>query len=203
MKRIAILSGLIGPILFTVVLTTLTFVQFDFLRGLGWDPLYDATLDWPSGNSLGPYGIWMTLTFILTGLMMAVFALHLRSDLPPVPVSTVGSILMVLAGEAMTGLAFTTDPTYRTTPLTWHGFLHDAFFVVLGLTFASAMIALGRAFRLDPRWRGLSIYTWATVALAFPAFFLKGAAFYVFLFAILTWCEVIAIRLAQHTWRRQ
>lgn len=199
MKRLALLSGLIGPVLFAVMLTALTLLQFDFLRGLGWDPLRDPTFDWPSGNALGPYGIWMTLTFLLAGLMMALFALGLRADLPPAPVSTAGSVLLALAGLALMGLAFTTDPTIRSTPATWHGRLHDASFVVLGLTLLPAMLVLGWAFRLDPRWREVSTYTWATVALAFPTFWLKGAFFYIFLLAVLTWSEVVALRFGAHT----
>ena len=194
MKRFALLCGPVGPFLFAGMLTALTLLQFDFLRGLGWDPLRAPTFDWPSGNALGPYGIWMTATFLLCGMMMTLFALRLRADLPPVPVSTVGSALLALAGLALMGLAFTTDPTLRFTPATWHGRLHDASFVLLGLTLLPAMLTLGRAFQLDPRWRSLSAYTWLTVALAIPTFVLKGAAFYIFLLAVLTWSEVLAIR---------
>jgi hypothetical protein len=61
------------------------------------------------------------------------------------------------------------------------------------------MILFGFAFRNDDFWKGLSIYTWVTVALAFPAFWLKGAAFYVFMLAILSWSEVVAIRLYSTT----
>ena len=58
MKRIF----LIGPLLFALVVVTLTLLQYDFLRGLGWDPINAPTFDWPSGLALGPYGIVMTLT---------------------------------------------------------------------------------------------------------------------------------------------
>ena len=102
---------------------------------------------------------------------------------------------MSLAGIFLAGLAFTTDPTIRSTPATWHGRLHDLSFVMLGLTLMPSMLLLGFAFRADAHWRGLSSYTWLTVALAGPAFALKGAAFYVFLLAVLVWSEVAAIRL--------
>lgn len=195
MRRLALLCGLIGPVLFAGMLTSLTLLQFDFLRGLGWDPLRAPTFDWPSGNALGPYGIWMTATFLLCGMMMALFALRLRMDLPPVPVSTVGSALLALAGLALMGLAFTTDPTLRSTPATWHGRLHDASFILLGLTLLPAMLVLGRAFQIDPRWKGISTYTWLTVAFAIPTFVLKGSVFYIFLLAVLAWSEGVALRL--------
>jgi hypothetical protein len=58
-----------------------------------------------------------------------------------------------------------------------------------------AMILLGFAFRQDAHWGTLSPYTWITAALALPAFWLKGAAFYIFILAVLVWGEVIALRL--------
>lgn len=237
MKRLGLLSGLIGPVLFLVMVTALTILKFDFLLGLGWHPLRAPTFDWPSGLALGPYGALMTATFLLCGAMMSLFALRLRaclnvgaavqlphvrrtlvlSTFAPLSVNSakdlvrrtyftsarIGSTLLALAGLALMGLAFTTDPTgvfpalRGSTPATWHGRLHDASFVLLGLTLLPAMLFLGRAFRSDPRWRGLAIYTWATAAFVIPAFILKGPAFYVFLAAVLLWSETLAWRLNQ------
>ncbi|HKG54364.1 MAG TPA: hypothetical protein VKB04_08875, partial [Anaerolineales bacterium] len=103
--------------------------------------------------------------------------------------------LLMLAGFAMMGLIFTTDPTIRSYPKTWHGFLHDGFFAVLGVMLMSGMLLLGRVFQRNEEWKNLSIYTWGTLALVIPTFWLKGMAFYVFLAAILIWSEVIAFRL--------
>lgn len=191
MKRIILL----GPILFAVVLATLTFVEYDFLLSLGWHPINDPTFDWPSGLALGRYGWIMTATFIVSGLIMILFAIRLFLDLKRSRASQVGSTLMAFAGLFLAALAFTTDPTIRDYPSTWHGRLHDLSFVLLGLTLFPAMIVLGFAFRADERWKNLAIYTWATLALAGPAFFIKGAAFYVFLFAILLWNAIAAFRL--------
>jgi len=193
MKRILLL----GPALFAAVTTVLTFVQYDFLRGLGWHPLNDPTLDWPSGIALGPYGIIMTLTFIISGGLMAMLGLRLRADLKPGAATTIGSALMVAAGVAMALLAFPTDPTHRTYPLTWHGFLHDMFFVVMGLSLMPGMLVLASSFRVTPGWENFAIYTWGTAGLALPTFFLKGAFFYVFLFSILLWTELIAWKLVR------
>lgn len=186
---------LIGPLLFAAVVITLTVVQYDFLRGLGWDPIKDPTYDWPSGLALGPYGWIMTLTFIISGLLISLLGYQLKADLKSNQDSKIGTTLLFCAGLAMASLAFETDPTRRTTPMTWHGILHDLSFVVLGLTMMPSMIYLGKAFRENLRWRSLVIYTWGTAALALPTFFLKGPFFYIFLLAILIWIEVIAIRL--------
>ena len=82
MKKAAVLGGLIGPILFAFVVTTLTILKYDFLLTLGWHPLKAPTFDWPSGLALGKYGWIMTLTFITSGLMMTIFASGLRFSLP-------------------------------------------------------------------------------------------------------------------------
>ncbi len=128
---------------------------------------------------------------------MTLLAYRLFLDLQPAFTSRLGSTLFAFAGVALAMLAFTTDPTIRETPSTWHGRLHDLSFVLLGLTLFPAMIILGFAFRIDDKWKSLSLYTWLTLCLAAPAFALKGAAFYVFLFAILVWNEALAIRLNQ------
>lgn len=186
---------LLGPILFALVLVTLTIIQYDFLRGLGWHPINDPTFDWPSGLALGPYGIVMTATFIISGLLIALLALRLKADLKPAATSQAGSVLLVLSGLALASLAFTTDPTIRSTPATWHGRLHDLSFVLLGLTLFPSMIVLGFVFQQNGSWKKFSLYTWLTVACAIPAFILKGAAFYVFLLAILFWIETLAWKL--------
>ncbi|NOH01138.1 MAG: DUF998 domain-containing protein [Chloroflexi bacterium] len=186
---------LLGPVWFAAVLLTLTVVEYDFLLSLGWHPINDPTFDWPSGLALGRYGWVMTATFIASGLIMSLFGVRLHLDLKPAPASKVGSTLMVLAGLFLAALAFPTDPTLRDYPATWHGRLHDLSFVLLGLTLFPAMIVLGFAFWNDARWKNLAAYTWLTLALAAPAFFLKGAAFYGFLFAVLLWNEIAAIRL--------
>lgn len=188
---------LIGPVLFAAVLATLTIVKYDFLLSLGWHPINDPTFDWPSGLALGPYGWIMTATFIFTGLIMTLFARRLFLDLKLTRASKLGTTLMAFAGLFLAALAFTTDPTIRDTPATWHGRLHDLSFVLLGLTLFPAMIVLGFAFRADEHWKNLAVYTWGTIAMAGPAFFIKGAAFYIFLLAILVWNEIAALRLNQ------
>ena len=195
MTKLAARAGMVGPVLFGFVLTALTILRYDFLRSLGWHPLAAPTFDWPSGLALGDHGWIMTATFIVSGLMLTFFASGLRLSLPPSRLTFISTFAFSLAGLALTGLAFTTDPTIRITPATWHGRLHDLSFVLLGLTLTTAMILLGFAFRSDSYWRGLTSYTWLTVALTGPTFALKGAAFYIFLLAVLVCCEVVALRL--------
>jgi hypothetical protein len=195
MIKLAARAGMIGPLLFGGVVTTLTILKYDFLLSLGWHPIDAPTFDWPSGLALGAYGWVMTATFIISGLMLTFFASGLRLSLPPSRLTLIASFALSLAGLALAGLAFTTDPTIRSTPATWHGRLHDLSFVLLGVTLMPSMILLGFAFRHSVQWRSLSSYSWLTAFLAVPTFSLKGAAFYIFLLIVLIWMEVLAMRL--------
>lgn len=188
--NLASLAGILGPILFAVVVTGLTIAQNDFMRTLGWNPT-GPVIDWPSGLALGPYGWLMTITFFICGAMMAFFAYGLKLELRDKFATT----LLMLAGFAMMALIFTSDPTIGRTQYTWHGFLHDAFFAVLGITLMPGMLLLGRVFQKHEQWKNLSMYTWITLALIVPTFWLKGVAFYVFLLAILTWSVIVAVKL--------
>jgi len=188
--RLAALAGLIGPVLFAAVVTGLTIVEADFMRSIGWNPL-GPVIDWPSGLARGPYGWLMTITFFVCGVLMAFFAYGLKLALN----DKLATTLLMIAGFAMLGLIFTTDQTLSSAPRTWHGLLHDSFFAFLGFTLMPGMLLLGRVFQRHAHWKNLSVYTWATLALIIPTFWLKGVAFYVFLLAILTWSVVIAFRL--------
>src|SRR5919205_604677 len=101
--NLAVLAGVIGPLLFAVIVTGLTIAEADFMRSIGWDPL-GTVLDWPSGLALGPYGWLMTMTFFICGGLMAFFAYGLKLELQEKFATT----LLMLAGFAMMGLIFTT-----------------------------------------------------------------------------------------------
>lgn len=193
----AVIAGSVGPLLLGGVITLLTIGQRDFMTSIGWR--LEAPLDWPSGLALGPYGWVMTGTFLLCGLLIIVFASGLRLRLPRGRLTELCTWLLIAAGLGMIGLVSPTDKTLDKEllgmPATWHGRLHDSSFVMIGVTLMPAMIALGYVFLKDQRWKNLAVYTWVTVALAIPTFWMKGFAFYIFLLAILVWCEVIAFRL--------
>src|ERR1043165_3314921 len=188
--KLAALAGIIAPVVFAVLVTGLTFGEAKFMRSIGWQP-FGNVLDWPSGLAMGPYGWLMTINFFVCGALMAFFAYGLKLALQ----DTWATTFLMLAGFAMMGLIFTTDPTIRSYPKTWHGILHDSFFAVLGIMLMAGMLLLGRVFQKHEYWKNLSIYTWATLILVVPTFWLKGISFYIFLAAILIWSEVVAFRL--------
>ena len=64
--KFAALAGIIGPAIFAVLVTGLTFAEADFMRSIGWNP-FGNVLDWPSGLAMGPYGWLMTINFFIVG----------------------------------------------------------------------------------------------------------------------------------------
>jgi hypothetical protein len=139
----------------------------------------------------------MIAAFLVNGLLMMIFGRGLGQAVPHTKAGNAAARLMVLAGGAMMGLAFPTDPTIRDTAATWHGRLHDLAFVLLGLNLFLSMILFGWAFRASPGWRGWNWFTWLTVLMAVPAFAIKGIAFYIFLAAVLVWTMAVAVHLCR------
>lgn len=193
--RAAAVAGTVGPLVFGLTVAGLSVVDYDFMRGLGWHPITAPTFDWPSGLALGPHGGLMTMAFIVGGVGLALLGLGMGRAVRAGRIGGAASGLLILAGIAMASLASPTDPTLTTRVATVTGRIHDLAYVALGLTLFPAVLLYGFAFRRDPAWRPLAIWTWLTLALAAPAFALKGPAFYVFLAAMLVWVEALAARL--------
>ncbi len=128
--RTAAWAGMVGPMLLGGTITTLTIVHRDFLRSLGWHPINAPTTDWPSGLALGPYGAAMTGTFIVSGGLLALFALGLHQAIDRAEDRT-GPVLLVVAGGATMLLAFRTDPSIGSTGRTVVGLIHDVAFGIL------------------------------------------------------------------------
>jgi hypothetical protein len=189
--RFVALTGIIGPVLFGALLVILTILEYDFMRSLRWQPL--NPIDWPSGLALGPYGAWMTAGFAGAGLALMLFALGLRQLFS----KSVAPPLFFISGAAMLLLIFPTDPTYSSLPKTLHSLIHDAGYVLLGISFVPGMIVLARQLRQFPEWKAHAHVTWLAVALIIPTFILKGVALYIFLLTILTWYGLTSLRILQ------
>ena len=185
--RLAALAGTIGPVWLGGTILVLTVVQYDFMRNLRWHPLYAPQIDWPSGLALGPYGLFMTGAFVFSGLCLFVFALGMRRFLGKGRNSTISVGLLCGASLGLLLLAFPTDPTFRSTPATWSGHIHDGAFALLGICLLPAFLVLASQFRHLAAWRGAA-YGAVVVALTLvPAFIFKGVFFYIFLAAALGW----------------
>ena len=185
--RSAAVAGMVGPVLFAGVLLALTAAEYDFMLGIGWRPLEDPAGAWPSGLALGPYGWAQVVNFVVSGLLLAIFALGLWRRTSGGHRSRAGPALLLLAGVAMALMGFETDPIHRTGPRTLHGLIHDAAFVLFVFSLVPALFLLWASFRGNPLWRGHARYTLVTATLAALALLLPGVAYYLFVAVVLAW----------------
>lgn len=192
--RRAAICGMIGPAIFAGSLLALTAAQYDFMIGIGWRPLTDPAGAWPSGLALGPYGALQNASFIVSGVLLIIFAVGLHRGLGQG--SKFGPALLGISGAAIALLAFETDPIDRTGPRSPHGLVHDASFVVFAAALLLALLFLWRRMGKEPRWRGHARYTLATALLAVVCLLASGVAYYLFIGAILVWLEVTAVKLS-------
>ena len=195
--KIAALAGMVGPILFGSVLLTLTALEYDFMLGIGWHPITDPADAWPSALALGPYGSLQVANFVVSGILLMLFAPGLHLGITKQRASRTGPGLLFAAGMAMALMGFETDPIQRVGPRTLHGLIHDVAFVLFIVALLGAVLSLWRRFKTDPRWRGHARYTLAIGVLAIMFLLLPGVAYYLFILTLLAWIEVTAIRL-QH-----
>ena len=191
--RGAAIAGIVGPALFALVVIALTAIQYDFMLGIGWQPVADPAGAWPSGLALGPYGWAQSLNFAVSGLLLIVFALGLHRGVAGSP--RIGPALLFLSGVAMTLMTFETDPIIRSGPRTLHGWIHDLAFVLFVVSLVPSFFFLWRRMERDPLWRSYGRYTLITGLLATPLLLLPGPTYYLSFALILTWLEVLALRL--------
>ena len=194
--RWAALAGVVGPPLFGAVIALATLLQYDFLRGLGWHPIDASPVPYPSALALGPYGWLQVANFVLFGLLLLVFAVGLHRGVGGGRGSKIGPVLLATAGVGLMLCGFKTEPDLSALPQTAHGWLHlIGFFIMAGGLLGSAF-ALWRRLRQDDGWRGYGGYSLATGLLAIVSLTVPGqASTYLLLAVMLTWVEVLAIRL--------
>jgi hypothetical protein len=196
--KLAGIAGTIGPVLFGGVLLALSVLEYDFMLGIGWQPLTDPAGAWPSGLALGPYGAAQIANFMISGFLLCLFALGLYLEVAASRASaTPGPALLFVAGMAMALMGFITDPIKRIGPRSLHGLIHDTAFVIFALAFLAALFFLWWGLRRDDRWRGHARYTLATGILAVLLLSLPGVAYYLLLVTLLAWIEVTAVRMWQ------
>src|SRR5918997_3651191 len=162
--RAAAVAGMVGPVLFAATLGALTVIQYDFMLGMGWRPLADPAGAWPSGLALGPHGWAQNASFVLSGILLMLFAAGLHLGMADG--SWLGPAFLCVAGAAMALMGFETDPIRSTGPHTLHNLIHDLAFALFVLALLPAFFFLWRRFRKDPYWRGHARYTLGTGVIA-------------------------------------
>ena len=190
-------AGILGPLWLGSTILVLTVVQYDFMRGLRWHPINAPQIDWPSGLALGPYGGFMTLAFLFSGVCLFVFAQGVRQVLGESRRSYLSFYLLCGASVGLLLLAFPTDPTFRSTPATWSGRIHDGAFALLGVCLLPSFLLIAAQLRHRPHWQPIARGAVIVALTLIPAFLLKGIFFYVFLVAALGWIVWVAVGLGR------
>jgi Protein of unknown function (DUF998) len=194
--RTAAAAGMVGPVLFATTLLTLTVVEYDFMLGLGWRPVGEPAAAWPSGLALGPYGWAQVANFVISGLLLMIFAAGFFFGTTDGRGSRAGPALLLVAGAAMALMGFETDPPLQSTgPRTLHNLIHDLAFALFVLALLPALFFLWRRFRGDALWGDHARYTLITGVLATVLLVLPGVAYYLFIAMVLVWFEITAVRL--------
>ena len=159
--KLAGVAGAIWPILFGGVLVMLSVLAYDFMLGIGWQPVADPAGAWPSGLALGPFGAAQIANFVISGFLLCLFAVGLHLEIATRHTSTcLAPTLFFVAGVAVTLMGFRTDPIERVGPRSLHGLIHDSAFVVFVLAFLAALFFLWWGLRWDARWRDTRVTPW-------------------------------------------
>ena len=195
-QRLLAICGIIGPILYAIVVIILGFLQ----------PGYSHVTQ--SMSELGEVGapnaiIINTAGFPLLGLLMIAFSFGLHRGISEGKGSKIGPALVALSGAALviTGI-FTCDP--GCVDVSMVGITHSVFAMISAFAMILAPLALCSRLNRDRLWQGYLYYSLATVIVA-------GLISAVYGFGVfepwtgvlqrasmgiaLLWMEVMAIRL--------
>ena len=166
--RALLICGLIAGPLYIVVglIQALTRPGFDLMR-------HDLSL-----LANGDLGWIQSTNLVLTGLLVAAFAVGMRQALPAGPGRTWGPILLGVYGVGLIGAGFfTADPAFGFPPgtpadahaISWQGLLHIITAGIGFLALIAACFVLARCFA-SRRQRGWAAYSFATGVIFFAAF---------------------------------
>jgi len=189
-------------VLFPVTIVVLSWVERDFLRGVGWKVTDSGDVPWPSALALGPYGWVQVANFALTGALLFVFARALRPELGHRRTGRVAGALLMGVAVGVMLCAARTDRHFGASPTTWNGWVHAVGFIVLLLTSFLAAPATALALRGNARWRRFPALS-AAAGVAMPVLLIGLAApladfsFYGYLLVVFGWLELLGIRLWQ------
>lgn len=205
-QRLFALSGVVGPLLFTILVIVSSLLQPDYshmthtISGLG---------------ETGAPNAWIqNLNFVLMGVLTVAFGIGAHEGINNGRGSLLGPALIVLFGSVGligSGL-FPADP--GGTAVTTIGKLHRAASTIGFPAILAAMWIMGARLSKDGRWRGYDTYSRINSLVALLLFVLFGAVISgaitplgtiagllqrLLVFTIFSWMMVIAIRLLRLT----
>ena len=198
--RLRTAAGMVGPVLFLVVLALLD--------------VLDGSID-VSAHELGRAGWLMHLDFFVFGLLVLALASVVPRALRSGRLAGVGTGLLCLWGLGPLLATFTLDWQNGGPPTTWHGTLHFLGFLLVALAPIPTLFVFAWLFRRDERWRGFQWYSLlmgiALVAVVFGPPTSEGDAYPIWtgpasmleLALACAWLELVAIRLWRLSGRRR
>ena len=137
-------GGMIGSILFVGI-----FTLEGFLR-----PEYNPFSMFVSELSIGPRGWVQILNFIITGILLLIFALGIKTEFRQGKASKAGPILLLICATCLiVSGPFVMDPL-STPPdqMSWHGIIHNILGAIFFSLSAVSCFVFFRRFRDDPKW---------------------------------------------------
>ena len=197
-QRLLAICGIIGPIVYTIVLVTLGSLQPDYNH-------ITQTMS-ELGAVDAPYAIVMnTAGLPLLGLLIIAFAIALNRGIRDGINSKIGPTLVAVSGAAlvMTGI-FPCDPGCVNVSIV--GTLHSIFAMVAAFAMILALLSISQRLKKDRQWQGYTIYSLITlvVALSLSAVYglnilepWSGALQRASMGVLLLWMEVVAIKLVR------
>jgi hypothetical membrane protein len=200
-QRLLAICGIIGPILFAIVVIILGLLR------PGYDHITQSISE--LGEAGGPNAIIMnTVGFALLGVLMIAFAFGLHRGINGGRGSKIGPALVALGGAAlvMAGI-FHCDPAGVDTPMV--GITHYVFMTIYAFAMILAPLAICPRLKRDRLWQSYVTYSLITVVVAgaISALFVitvyvfdvfepwKGILQRVSMVVPPLWMEVVAIRL--------
>lgn len=153
-------GGVIGPVLFFVVLLVEGWTRAD----------YDPVRQFGSLLSLGDEGWQQIANFLISGALIICGAVGIRRVMHDGPGSRWGPILIGLAGVGlMVAGVFVTDPALGYPPgapagipreSSWHGAIHDSSALLIFVGLPAAAFVMARRFQSEGGW--WTTYCWLT-----------------------------------------
>jgi hypothetical protein len=195
--RRAGLAGMLMYPIFALTVVVLTWLEWEFLHGLGWTVRESGEVNYPSSLARGDYGIVQVLNFVLLGALGLVFLLGLRTQFVRRRSGMVATV--ALGVFALAGLLNAMPTDLPGEPQSWHGVLHGIGFLMTMLGALVGFVAVGLALRGAGEWDGYTTYSILTTPLAvvigFGLAFLGQYSFYLMLTIMLIWFGVIGFRM--------
>jgi hypothetical protein len=200
--RAGVFAGILAGPFFLISVGLNTWASLDYLHQLGWEFVGGEQVPWPSSLARGPYGWAQIATFVITGLLIVIFAVAVRDQLPQRRARGFAVVLLALLGMALILAEFRVDVPMLSggSPATWHGWMHGIAFLLIIATGALAPLAMAAAVRGDPGWRPIAAVSVAASVLFVVFLFLPwgNATFLLAIITLFAWIAAAAARLATH-----